>query len=87
MNAQELLRQEFIGAELQVVSSTNKSLHGLHGKIIDETKSTFTILTEKGEKKIIKNTITIIINLRGKKYKIDGKLMAKRPYERIKIRL
>lgn len=99
--AQDILKAEFIGREIEILESKNSSLKGIKGKIIDETKSTFTISTEikndsetekkenKQSKKIIvmKNVITFKTKFNGKSYKIDGKLLAKRPHERIKSKM
>lgn len=50
------------------------------GKIIDETKNTVTIKTNKGEKKILKTNAKIEIN----GTLMDGKKLTKRPEDRIK---
>ena len=71
---------EFIGCELTIVNSKNKSQIGLNGKIVDETKKTFTIIHKNEEKIITKQECTFIIN--GKT--ISGNDIAQRPEERIK---
>lgn len=48
------LRGEFIGRRVRIVESKNKSLVGLEGRIIDETKNMFEIETEAGTKKVQK---------------------------------
>ena len=70
---------ELIGSEIEVVSSKNKTLIGLKGKVIDETKNTITI-KNKGIKKLLKSHITIKID--GKVF--EGKILQKRPEDRIK---
>ncbi len=72
--------QEIIGKTIKVVESKNKSNIGMEGKIIDETKKTIVVKTKKGEKKLLKNNITIMIN----NQKIKGQMLMKRPEERIK---
>jgi RNase P/RNase MRP subunit p29 len=52
----------------------------LKGKVIDETKHTLTIQTQKGEKKVIKNNHSFIIN----GAKIPGEKLLGRIEERIK---
>jgi ribonuclease P protein subunit POP4 len=75
--------EEFIGSELEIINARNKSLAGLRGKIIDETKKTFTITTSDSEEKtILKNGCTFKIN--GKE--INGGDIEMRPEERIKHR-
>ena len=83
MKIEKILRGEFIGKKIKIVDATNPSNIGIEGEIIDETKNTFTIKTNKGNKKIIKSNTTLEIdNLR-----INGKLLEKRPEERIKIKV
>jgi RNase P/RNase MRP subunit p29 len=82
--------EEFIGAELKVITAKNKSLEGIKGKIIDETKKTFKIRTQgdKSTKTIITTKIVLkegavfIIN----NHHIIGADIAQRPDERIKLR-
>jgi RNase P/RNase MRP subunit p29 len=77
--------EEFIGCEITITNSNNKSQIGIKGTIINETKKTFTIQTnkqEKSKKTIIKQSCTFIIN--GKT--MNGNDIAQRPEERIKKR-
>ena len=72
-----------IGSTIQVVQSTNKSLNNLCGRVVDETKATITITTKKGEKKIMKNAVTLIINgltIKGEQLigRIDERLSPKK---------
>ncbi len=69
-----------IGKHAEVIDAKNKSLVGIKGKIIDETKNTITIETKKGAKKIIKNQVTIKVNDKV----IEGKKIAKRMEDRLK---
>jgi ribonuclease P protein subunit POP4 len=69
-----------IGKIAEITDAKNRSLVGIKGKIIDETKNTITIETEKKEKKIIKNQVTIKINEKV----IEGKKITKRIEERLK---
>ena len=52
----------------------------LKGKVINETKQTLTIKTQKGEKKVIKTQHSFIIN----GAKVEGQELLGRPEERIK---
>ena len=73
--------EEFTGKELVVKTAKNKSLEGLKGKIIGETKKTFTIRTQdSGAKTILKEGCTFTIN--GKT--VEGETIALRPEDRIK---
>ena len=91
MKAEELLRQEFIGCEIVVVDALNKASKGIKGNIIDETKNSFLVQTEKGAKRLLKNSITFKTRLKTKHGEktciINGRLLQKRPHERIKLRI
>lgn len=75
-------QQEYIGKKIKITKSENKQQENIEGKIIDETKNTFTIQTNKKTIKIIKQGKTFEIN--GEK--INGDKITKRPEERIKIK-
>ncbi len=70
-------KKELIGSNIEVVSSSNKTLVGLKGKIVEETKNTITL--DNG-KKLLKSHIKIKI---GNDI-IEGKNIKKRPEDRIK---
>ncbi|HLD87336.1 MAG TPA: ribonuclease P protein subunit [Candidatus Nanoarchaeia archaeon] len=71
-------RQEFIGSLVKVEST------GIEGKIIDETRSTFTIQTKDDEKRVEKNTHSFIITTQHGKVKIPGDRIRMRPEDRIR---
>ncbi len=74
---------EFIGMQTQITESSNKSLVGMSGKIIDETKFTFTIKTNMGSKMIPKQHNSWKF---ANEQVINGDLIAKRPEDRIKVK-
>jgi ribonuclease P protein subunit POP4 len=76
----DMYAQEIIGKTIKIINSKNKSDVDITGKIIDETKKTIVVKTKKGEKRLLKNNITIMINHQ----KIEGKKLLKRSEERIK---
>jgi ribonuclease P protein subunit POP4 len=76
-------RHEFIGLETQIVNSSNQQVIGLNGTIINETKSMFTINTQKGIKNIPKSTNEWKFFIQGKESIVNGSKIAKRPFERI----
>ena len=73
--------EEYIGSMLEVVHSSNSTLQGLRGKVLDETKYTFLLQVDGKEKRIMKKGNTFHIN--GKE--IQGSLIMKRPEERLKL--
>jgi len=91
---EEKLRGEFIGLWLKIISSSNKNNVGIEGKVIDETKNTFTLQTKpteekerqiSGRKKIIKNQCSFEITFKdNSKIQFSGKKIALRPEDRIK---
>ena len=81
----DILRYEFVGTEARIVRSQHTDYAGIHGKIIAETKNTFTILHKGKAKSVIKNLA--LFNLKfsdGTIFEIDGKLLMGRPEGRLK---
>ena len=74
---------EFIGLNTEIVQSTNPQVIGLNGRIINETKSMFTINTENGVKSIAKSTNDWKFSIQNKDVIVDGSKIAKRPFDRI----
>jgi ribonuclease P protein subunit POP4 len=70
-------KKELIGKKIKVVDSKNKSLVGMTGNVIEETKNTITL---SNEKKLLKSHVTLEI---GKEI-IEGKMLQKKPEDRIK---
>jgi ribonuclease P protein subunit POP4 len=86
ITAENITRHELIGLETSIVKSSNSQVVGLHGKIIDETKSMFAIETETGIKTMPKENSVWQFNLNGVTAIIDGKTIAKRSYERMGVK-
>jgi ribonuclease P protein subunit POP4 len=74
---------EFIGLDTEIVQSTNPQVIGLNGRIINETKSMFTINTENGVKSIAKSTNDWKFSFQNKDVIVDGSKIAKRPFDRL----
>ncbi|MEW6063193.1 MAG: ribonuclease P protein subunit [Nanoarchaeota archaeon] len=75
---------EFIGLNIKIINSKNKSIVGLKGKVVDETKNTITIEHNGKMKRLIKNQITLKVCNGNKLFEIEGKLLVGRPEDRIK---
>jgi RNase P/RNase MRP subunit p29 len=75
-------QQEFIGKNIKITKTKNKTLQNTEGKIIDETKNTFTIKTQNKSITIMKDNNEFEIN----NQKIEGRKITKRPEDRIKIK-
>ncbi len=74
------LASEFVGRELEVVSSSCKDLLKASGRIIDETVNTFVIQTSDRKKTIPKKNCLFRID----RYEVAGDLIVGRPEDRIK---
>ncbi len=74
--------EEFIGLDVEIIDSRNKTLIGKKGKVIDETKNLI-IIEEQKEKitKILKKGTTFKI----KDKIINGNKIIKRPEDRVKL--
>ncbi len=81
---ENLVVHEIIGLMTEVVGSTDKGREKMKGKIIDETKNTFTLETFGGEKIVPKAEAVFEFYLGEEKVIVDGKKLAYRPEDRIK---
>ena len=80
------IQKELIGLNVTICDSTDPTLIGIEGKIIDETQKMFTILTEKNkQKKIVKENSTFKFQISEEKNVIiAGKILKGRPEDRMK---
>ncbi len=74
---------EFIGLHTEITQSSNPQIIGLNGRIVDETKSMFTINTNNGTKSIAKAENSWKFSIENKDIVIDGSKIAKRPFDRM----
>ena len=74
---------EFIGLNTEIIQSSNPQVIGLNGRIINETKSMFTINTRNGSKSIAKSTNNWKFSIEGKDVVVEGTKITKRPFDRI----
>jgi ribonuclease P protein subunit POP4 len=81
----EIICHELIGTEAKVGKSTNIKCVGSYGKIVDETRNTFTIF-DKGKRKIIAKNSTVFHFAfdDGTVVEIDGRLLTGRSEDRLK---
>lgn len=85
ITAQNIMSHEFIGLDVHITHSTNPQVIGLNGRVIDETKSMFTIDTKDGHKSIPKsgNDWKFRISDGDEDIPVNGSKIIKRPYDRI----
>ena len=84
MALKDYVKYELIGAQLEVIDSKNKSLIGIKGKIIDETKN---MLFLDNQKKLIKSQSTFKIKLKNNTIKIKRQLLVARSEDRLKKKI
>ena len=83
ITSDNITSHEFIGMHTEITNSTNKQVIGLNGRIIDETKSMFTINTKKGTKMIAKSNNSWRFSINNRKVVVEGSKITKRPFDRI----
>ena len=83
ITADNIISHELIGLDTEIIESTNPQVIGLNGRIINETKSMFTINTENGAKSIAKSTNSWKFSIQGRDVVVKGSRISKRPFERI----
>jgi ribonuclease P protein subunit POP4 len=81
-----LLRHELIGLRLNVDESSNSTVRGLRGTVIDETRNMLVIENERSdEKRVPKAGNRFIFELDdGKLVRVKGDRLISRPEDRIK---
>lgn len=85
LNSSNIFRHELIGLYVKVIESSNKSLIGVNGKVINETKKTIKIFNGNKEKIIPKDVSTFLFQLNdGSLIEIRGKILLSRNEDRIK---
>ena len=83
ITADNITSHEFIGLSTEITKSSNPQIVGLNGRIVDETKSMFTINTAKGVKSIAKASNSWKFSIENKDVIVDGSKIAKRSFDRI----
>jgi ribonuclease P protein subunit POP4 len=81
---ENLIAHELIGLRVQVVSGACLDYAGIAGRVVDETKNTLVLETEKGEATVPKKGSTFRFFLADEGIDVDGSLIAMRPEERPK---
>ena len=87
-----ILGHEMIGLEVKVAGASDSARIGIEGKIVDESKKTFTIVgkhaaaKQGAEKEFVlpKEECIFEFDLKGEKAIINGKDIMKRPEDRAK---
>ncbi len=94
LTPQNIIHHELTGLDAKVADSTNKSLIGIEGQIVDETRNILTIEAGAQEKNIPKSCSSFVFTLPdtdGKRYlplkiKVEGRLLLAQPENRIQTK-
>ena len=86
LNPENLVFHEMIGQHTSVDTSSNESIIGINGKIIDETKSMFSIKTIHGVKHIPKNHSNWEFHLLDQKIILAGSKLNRRSEDRLGVK-
>lgn len=85
ITGKNLLYSTFIGLEAEIINSSQRSMVGKKGTVIDETKNLITLESGGKEFKVPKISATFRFTLgSGEKAVVEGKKMMFRPHERPK---
>lgn len=80
----KILTEIFLGKNIKVINSCDKSKIDLEGIVLNETKNCFEIKTDKGNKNIPKKECIFNIEINGVNEKINGEEICYNIAERIK---
>lgn len=80
---ENLPKHELIGLKVTVEEHSDQNLEDIQGTVVDETKNMLVIDGKKVEKK----EGVFIFELEDSEVRINGQLIAKRPEDRVKMRL
>lgn len=83
-NNKNIVLHEIIGLHVKVISSCDSLRVGLNGLVINETKNTLVVDTNKGIKKVPKISSVFKFTIRDKSFIVNGREINFRPHERIK---
>ncbi len=75
--------KEFIGANIRVISSSHRGYNGIQGKVVGETKNTFTIENHH-ERMVPKKGCRFELTINDSSEIINGDEIRYRPENRIK---
>ncbi len=77
-----IVLNELIGLRARVLSSLDRKQRGLSGTVIDETRNTLVMETEKGTKRVVKKSSSFRFYLGNRHFDVDGIEINFRPVER-----
>lgn len=84
---ENIASHELIGQHTEIIKSSNESLVGMNGIILDETKNMFTLKTDERIKFIPKSINHWKFTVNNQEKIIKGTKITKRPFERIGVKV
>ena len=81
MNTTEFMRSELIGLDVSVLSA---QFSGISGRVVDETKNTFTIESAGTERMVPKSGNEFRFTYQNEQIDIEGSKLLHRPEDRMK---
>ena len=88
MNQTNIINQELIGLHTHIAKSSDSSLIGRKGRIIDESKEMIKLRESQNEIMVAKaNCVFDIKLLSGMTIQVDGHLLRGKPEDRLKKRV
>ena len=80
-----IIRCEFIGIDVRIARSSHVGNVGICGKVVDETRNTFTILHEGKKKTVAKDLSVFHFKFADKTIvEVNGRLLMGRPEDRLR---
>jgi len=84
----DIIRCEFIGTEAEINKSSHNGYVGMSGRIMDETRNTFTIGDHGKRRTVPKGSSTFRFEFPdGTVVEIEGRILVGRPEDRLKKRV
>jgi ribonuclease P protein subunit POP4 len=88
LTPESLARHELIGLEVNVEASSDPGQTGLSGQVVDETRNTFLLETERKVVRFAKKNTSLVFTLpSGQKVRICGSVLISQPENRISKRM
>ena len=86
---QNILRHELIGLDVEILESSNPSLVGIRGRVVDETRNTLIIERyDNGKEVIIPKDIAVFkFKLESKSVRVLGRFLIGRSEDRLKRKI
>jgi ribonuclease P protein subunit POP4 len=83
-----ILRHELIGLNVTVRRANSRTIRGVRGVIVDETRNTLTVNGRRGQVMIPKNIATFRFDLpNGVRVDVDGERLVAKPENRLKTKV